>query len=87
MKTIVFIVVLLCCSLLNASTPSTSLEKMNDTQKNGNKLLEQQNEQLKINLSLIKEALFLSISEIVFLLQQRNKLIFNDIKIESLQGE
>lgn len=73
---------------LEASPPSVALEGMNTIQQAGNELLVQENGRLKGIKALIKDNLYLSTSEIVFLLQQRNKLIFNENKIEALeQGE
>lgn len=86
MKKIRFVCMFLCCSLaLKATEPVESIEEIHNFQKKGNELLTKQNENFKSNKLLIKDLLYLSKSEVKFLLEQRNKLIFNDIKMEALE--
>ena len=82
------IIILICSINLGFAlsiTPSGAIDDMTSVQEKGNGYINNQKTEFTNISNLIQKSSYVSTSYLVFLIQQRNKLIHNDFKIESLK--
>ncbi|TEY00732.1 hypothetical protein [Campylobacter sp. US33a] len=64
------------------ANPTSAINKLNESQKKGNELVERQNKNLNIALELSK-FIYVKKNHLSFLINKRNKLLHNQINLKS----